>query len=370
MTLTTIGLFSTAGFMPHGMCIAWTPGLLWTLVGSDLVIALSYYSIPVALVWASRQRPGQQFQGMLLMFGAFIFACGTTHLVGVVTVWYPQYWLDAGVKLVTAGVSAATAVLLWPLVTSAARYVRESEEAAEELRDKTELLRELEARNRELNNFVYLASHDLQEPLRTVSAASNLIRSRHRDALDDVGLRSLDFMTEAVQRMSTQIDDLLAHSRLGRAEQEVEVDLREVLASVQEDLSDIIARTSADIEVGPMPVVHGRGRELRVLFQNLLGNALKFRHPDLRPVVRVTAQPADGGWRFEVADNGIGIAPEHRERIFQIFQRLHSRRDYEGTGIGLAHCQKIVETHGGRIWVESVPGEGSTFCFTLPAEAP
>ncbi len=225
--------------------------------------------------------------------------------------------------------------------------------------------------NEELEQFAYVASHDLQEPLRKVASFSQLLQQRYSGQLDERADQYIEFAVDGARRMQDLINDLLAFSRVGRIEQpHGDVDCAELVTRVRADLANSIEETGATIEAGPLPTVRGDAGLLRLVFQNLVGNAIKFRG-DAAPVVHIAAERDDGFWRFRCQDNGIGIDPEYADRIFVIFQRLHSRSSYEGTGIGLAMCRKIVEYHGGRMWLDSETArEGSAFCFTLPAHDP
>ena len=231
---------------------------------------------------------------------------------------------------------------------------------------------DLRRSNTELEQFAYVASHDLQEPLRKVASFCQLLQQRYAGQLDARADQYINFAVDGARRMQDLINDLLAFSRVGRLEQpHTEVDCNAVVERVRGDLARAIEESGASVVLdGPLPTVHGDPTLLRVVFQNLVANAIKFRS-EAPPRVELSAERDDGFWRFRCADNGIGIDPEYAERIFVIFQRLHPRTQYEGTGIGLAMCRKIVEYHGGRMWLETADGDrpGSTFYFTLPAEA-
>ena len=243
--------------------------------------------------------------------------------------------------------------------------------------------RRLERSNRELQDFAYVVSHDLQEPLRKIRAFGDLLTTRYEDAFDDRGRGYLARMQDAAARMQALINDVLTLSRVSTKGKPFEpVDLGEVVREVVSDLETRIAETGAKVDVGELPLVEADPMQMRQLFQNLIGNALKFGRPDVPPRVAVfaaysdgseappDAAPADPHCRVMVEDNGIGFDEKHRERIFVPFQRLHGRTEYEGTGMGLAICRRIVERHGGDITATGVPGQGTVFTVSFPVEPP
>ena len=227
---------------------------------------------------------------------------------------------------------------------------------------------ELQRSNTELEQFAYVASHDLQEPLRKVASFCQLLEKRYGDKLDERGVEYIGFAVDGAKRMQVLINDLLMFSRVGRlGTLETEVQLDTTLDAALANLAAAIEESDAEIvrPERPLPQIIGDPMLLTMLWQNLIGNAVKFRRGDRRPRVVIECERRSGEWLISLSDNGIGIDPAHSERIFQIFYRLHNNR-YPGSGIGLAVCKKIVERHGGRIWVESEPGKGSTFYFTVP----
>ncbi|MDB5278218.1 MAG: response regulator [Ferruginibacter sp.] len=228
--------------------------------------------------------------------------------------------------------------------------------------------KELKIKNKELEQFAYVASHDLQEPLRTTSGFVELIQKQYGGKLDERADKYLHYIVDASDRMKTLIKDLLDFSRIGSDKLFEPVDCKIVLANVLEDITAAIQESNAEICYADLPVVHGHLTEIQLLFQNLLINAIKFRKTSEALKIDIGVEQKDNYWQFSIADNGIGIAQQYSERIFDIFQRLHNRNEYKGSGIGLSHCKKIVELHSGKIWVESVPQSGSTFYFTLPRE--
>ncbi|GAB3664810.1 PAS domain-containing sensor histidine kinase [Halopiger thermotolerans] len=233
-----------------------------------------------------------------------------------------------------------------------------------------ETVADLEESNERLEQFAYAASHDLQEPLRMVSSYLQLIEDRYVDELDEDGEEFIEFAVDGAERMREMIDGLLEYSRIDSQGDPFEpVDLDEVLEDVLTDLQVKIEDTDAEITAESLPTVEGDASQLRQLFQNLLSNALEYSG-DEPPRVHVGVERNRRTWEITVEDEGIGIDPDEADRVFQVFQRLHSRDEYPGTGIGLALCRRIVERHGGRIWVDSEPGEGSTFAFTIPVDGP
>lgn len=223
----------------------------------------------------------------------------------------------------------------------------------------------LEFANQESEQFVYIASHDLQEPVRTVKSFVHMLQTEYQDKLDDNGRQILTFLENSTTRMTELIKGLLEYSRLGKNGELSTVDVQDLVKGVCDDLALRIREKGASVEYANLPTVIAYATELRALLQNLIGNALKFTRADVPPVVKIQAEQQGEEWLFSIEDNGIGIAEEHYEKIFMIFQRLHGREGYEGSGIGLAHCKKIIEMHGGKIWLQSTPGEGTKFFFTL-----
>lgn len=640
-------------FLPHGYCLVWQPELVLLHIISDGLITLSYYSIPIALAYFVATRKDLAYDWVFKLFGAFIFACGTTHLISIVTLWEPAYWIEGGIKAATAGVSLVTAILLWPLipkalalpsptdlnktnqelerqiverrqaqekfrgllesapdamvivdrkgeivlinaqteklfgykreellgqsvdlllpkrfqdghaasrehyftnphprpmgvglelygrrkngsefpveislspletedgllVSSAIRDITDRKQAEAALRrakdeleqrvvertaelarqttilqciidniseglivaneegqflvfnpaaeqilglgkldimpdewseqygifypdtitptppaelplaraiqgkaaDEIELFirnakrpdgifisangrplkderdqlmggvvvfrditrrkqseqelrrlnEELIGSNKELEQFAYVASHDLQEPLRTVTNYVQLLTRKYQGHLDEKADKYIGYIVDGADRMSALIQDLLTYSRVNARVQNIEpTDSQATLRRTLDNLKVTIKEADAVVTHDSLPTLMATGSLLGQVFQNLISNAIKFRS-EKPPCIHISVRQKANEWIFCIEDNGIGIDPEFAERIFVIFQRLHTRREYPGTGIGLAVCKKIVESHGGRIWVESQPGRGSKFYFTWPIQ--
>jgi Cu+-exporting ATPase len=395
-----------------------TPALMMVMAMANGLIAVSYASIPVFLGIFLAKRKDIPFSWILVLFGAFILACGTTHVVHILGIWWPVGWWQAGVDGFCAVISVATAILAWPLLpkllavpspaqlravnqelerekaaleatqaqlraANAEMEMRVQERTAELARANASLRLEVEERRRaeevllrrseelvrsnaELERFAYIASHDLQEPLRMVSSYVQLLARRYEGKLDQDAHDFIAFAVDGAKRMQQLINDLLAYSRAGgRDKPLVPTPLGAALEGGLANLRAAQAETSARVEYPDLPTVLGDPAQLTQLFQNLLGNAIKF-HGSEPPLIQVRVERRQEDWLFAVEDNGIGVPEDQLERIFLIFHRLHGRGEYPGTGIGLALCKRIVERHGGALWVESRLGRGSTFWFTLP----
>ncbi len=289
--------------------------------------------------------------------------CGTRLLVS------PIVALVEGAEAIGRG-ELATRLPASPRIRELARLGRAFNAMAGELEERQCVLAEktaaLEHSNRDLEQFAYVASHDLQEPLRKITSFAELLAKRCAGSLDATGERYVAYMVDGARRMSQLINHLLAYSRLGtRGAAFAPMELAAALDAALDNLELPLAETGATVTRGELPTLVADATQITQLFQNIVGNAVKYR-ADRPPVIHVSARREDGGWTVAVTDNGQGIAPQHFERIFRMFQRLHTTAQRQGAGIGLAFCKRIVERHGGRIWVESEEGTGSTFSFTLP----
>ena len=229
------------------------------------------------------------------------------------------------------------------------------------------LTRELRRSNAELEQFAYVASHDLAAPLRSITSFASMLARRYEGQLDPEADKMIGFITGGTHRMQRMIDDLLAFARAGRVDQEpAPFELSEALDAVRADLAVQISERGATVVNGPLPRLVGDQPRIAQVLLNLVSNAIKFCPPERAPHVEVTAARLRAGWRIDVSDNGVGIDPRFASKVFGMFQRLHTDDEFPGTGIGLAICQRIVERHGGRIWVDGFEGRGSTFSFTIP----
>jgi light-regulated signal transduction histidine kinase (bacteriophytochrome) len=223
----------------------------------------------------------------------------------------------------------------------------------------------IEYKSKEMEQFVYITSHDLREPLLTIKNYINLLVNKVKIKLEDESKNYFQSISKAADRMELLISSLLDYSRLGNLKPMQLVNCNEIMDDVMEDLNNLISANNAKIDYSSLPTLKAYPVELKLLFQNLINNAIKFKRKTISPEIVISAIQIDNGWQFEVKDNGIGIEDTNKEKIFILFRKLHHRDEYEGTGIGLAHCKKIAELHNGSIWVDSVFGEYSSFSFTI-----
>ncbi len=226
-------------------------------------------------------------------------------------------------------------------------------------------LKNLEEKNKELEQFTYIASHDLQEPLRSITSFIELFQQEYQGVFDENAQTYFDFVLQSTGRMKELIKGLLDYSRIGKQMIIRKENLNEIMRNVLQDLTNSIEKNKATVTYDELPSIYASGLHLRILFQNLIANSIKFNKPGILPIVHISAKQDSKHWTFCVKDNGIGMDTKYQEKIFTVFQRLNTKDSYEGTGIGLAHCKKIVELHDGKIWFESKPGEGTEFYFTI-----
>ncbi|WP_020410717.1 sensor histidine kinase [Hahella ganghwensis] len=539
----TLAQITSSSFAPHGYCYLWQTELVFLHTLSDALIAVSYYSIPLVLYLIWYKKRDLEFNWIFILFATFIFACGTTHLLNIWNTWHNDYYLEGGVKLLTAVVSVMTAVLIWPLLPKVlnmpslsvlaernkalgdemarredveqelrrlylslehkvAERTRELESAKQALENQIELasraqqrfrsifesapngmivinqqgvvlqaneqalsifryatnelegqniemlvpaeLREqhvedrthfcdaperramgerkdlyglrqdgtrvpveiglnpvgsierqeivasvvdvserkeyerrienrnaaLERSNRELQEFAFIASHDLREPLRKIISFSKLLLSGDYGKFTSEGEEFSGYVVSAAERMRELLDSLLSYSRVtSKGSVFQPTDLDKVIEDVQADLQLSIDETGAEINIAPLTTIECDSSQIRQLMQNVIANSLKYRASGAKPIIQVSGkQVEDNLYQVCIKDNGIGFEPRHSEQIFEVFKRLHGRETYSGTGMGLAICRKIVERHQGRIWAEGAPGKGAAFYFELPIQ--
>ena len=412
-----VKLAAVQGFLPHGYCFQWSPQLLSLMVGSDLTVVASYYSIPVALVAFVRARKDVRFNWVFWLFAAFIFLCGTTHLVDVAMIWYPAYWVHGYTKLATALVSAATAVALWVLMPrllklpsndqltglvaqlerevaqrreAQARLDRLNEDLERRVRERTLALevaerererlkdadraRELaEAKDRAKSEFLSRMSHELRTPLNAVLGFTELLgMEAHRGQLSSSQRDWIDRTHGAGKHLLSLVDELLDMARIEARGLEIRSEPVD-LAAMARECEALLAHAARECDVsvavsveGPARTVSSDPRRLRQVLMNLLSNAIKYTRRGGRVEASMRLDGAE--LRLEVKDTGIGMTEEQTGQLFAPFNRLGKETDrrYPGTGLGLAITKQVVEALGGRICVSSSPGAGSEFSVVLP----
>jgi signal transduction histidine kinase len=372
-------LFSEQGFMPHGHCYFWGTDIIALHVISDAIIALSYYSIPLTLIYFVHNKRDLPYKWMFLMFGAFILSCGTTHIMEILVIWHPLYWLSGFIKLFTALISIATAAALIPLIPKA--LALRSPKVLEEINRKLEKeiaerkqtesalsnrSHQLEEANKELEAFSYSVSHDLRAPLRSIEGFTSILTQNHSNELSEKARRYFSLILSNSRQMGALIDDLLTFSRLSRQPlQKKNINLKEFIGNICDELKSKEFGRKIEITIQDMPNCQGDPSLLRQVFVNLVANAIKFtRNKDISKI-EVWSEKKDGQNVYCIKDNGVGFDMNYASKLFGVFQRMHKAEDYEGTGVGLAIVQRIVSRHGGHIWAESVVNEGTTFSMTL-----
>lgn len=379
-------LFDTSDFPPRWHCGNWSDAHGTLHILSDLAIFGAYMAIPAAIVFFLLKRRRVPYPRVFVFFALFIVTCGFTHLLEAVIFYAPIYRLAGVAKLLTALASWATVLAMVPAIPTALsmktsneleaeieRRTAELRAAERELARANELLErrveertaELQRSNRELQAFAYAASHDLREPLRMISAYTELLIDEYGAALDDPGREYLDFAHRGARRMQSMLNALLQYSRVGSNALDARVvTVDEAVANAADDLKLALEESGASLSVGPIGEALGDAVQLSSLFQNLLSNAIKFAG-DRPPRIEISGRADGDRLHVEIRDHGIGFDMRHHDRIFRMFERLHRDDTLGGTGVGLAIARRIAERHDGRLWAESEPGKGSVFHLTL-----
>ena len=403
--------FNAGPFMPHGGCYLWTTSLIALQAVSDALIVVSYYSIPVTLVYFVRQRRDLRFHWMFVCFAVFILACGTTHFMEIWNIWHANYWLSGGVKAITALASVTTAVLLVRLIpqalalpspdalqkaygeleqrvmertlelkTANETLTREAEErrrAEAEIKNLNAELElrvakrtaELEAANKELEAFSYSVSHDLRAPLRAVNGFAGIVLEDFGPHLPEEGRRHLERIRDGGQRMGELIDDLLKFSRLSRQPVNRQpVNPARIVEETLEELKPQRAGRQIELRIGELPPCQADPVLLKQVWVNLVSNAIKYSRDREPAIVEIGCRQENGTKVYFVRDNGAGFDMQYAGKLFGVFQRLHRADQFEGTGVGLAIVHRIVHRHGGRVWAEAQVDRGAVFYFTLEGE--
>ena len=388
-------LFGAASFIPHGYCLLWRPDLVALHAISDSIIALSYFTIPVGIVYFIHHRPDFGYSGIFGCFAAFIVACGLTHLAGLVTLWAPYYGLQGLIKAGTATISLITAYLIWPIIPQAltimspatlnainkeleskiaenSRVTTELRSMHENLEDRVkERTAELVEANGRLTRYSYIASHDLQEPLRKIITFAEILEAAMTTGNSQEADYARQAMKDAAIRARTLVADLLDLSRASHEEvSTTSVSVKETVESVLNDLAEHISKARAEIVIN-LPEIFVKADKIQFasLLQNLVGNSLKYRDPYRTARIEILGSYDDRSiFVLSIKDNGIGFGPQYTTEIFEPFVRLHKRTDYPGTGIGLSICAAIAKRHGWKLVGKGQVGIGATFTLTIDLE--
>ncbi len=358
------GLFSTELWPARWNCGEWSSFHGWLYIISDLMIWFAYFLIPIIILrYFSGRVNVIKYQKFYLLFAGFILLCGSTHLLDAIMFWVPVYRFNALLRFVTGVVSLITAYKLFQLLPRAFRQ-KTNLELETEIEKRKDVEAKLEEANANLEAFAYVASHDLQEPLRKIRIFTSMLLENNEAKFDPANKALADKIVGSSLRMQTMIQDILTLSTISVNPTFMEVNLNEAVDVALEDIEMKILDKRATVEVGELPAARGNKEYLAQMFVNLVSNALKFSNRE--PVIKISGETNDDGIFIYVKDNGIGIDPEYRDKIFLAFERQHSKSEYEGSGIGLAICKRIAELHGGSIRVLQSEAEGSTFVIRLP----
>ena len=359
------GLFDTHLWPARWHCGQWTTFHGWLYIISDLMIWLAYFLIPVIILnYFSKRKSRLKFEKVYFLFAAFILLCGITHFLDAMMFWVPVYRFNALIRFITAGVSMMTVFYLIKILPEAFKQ-KTSLELENEIAKRKEAELKLEEANNGLKAFAYVASHDLQEPLRKIRLYTSRLNEVDAVKTDDVSTSFIDKIKTASTKMQNLIEDVLKLSSIS-----VEIDLHAVsveesVANAKDDLEIKIMEKKAIINCGPIPKVLGNISYLTQLFANLISNSLKFSTNT--PIINIKAEKEGNRVIIQFSDNGIGMNQKDTEAIFETFKRLNPKNQYEGSGIGLAICKKIVDIHKGKITVTSKLNEGTTFNIELIA---
>jgi len=353
------GLFDYDQWPPRWQCGYWSDFHGWVYIISELMVWTAYFLIPLIIInYFYKKKTNIRFRKVYLLFATFILLCGSTHFLDALMFWIPMYRFNAVVRLATGVVSLFTVYHLFKVLPDLFKQ-KTNVELEREIRKREVAERKLEEANRGLQAFAYVASHDLQEPLRKIRMFSGMLYEANAGSFDERSKGYTEKIISSSQRMQSLITDVLSLSTISEEIELKPVNMNAVVNRAIEDLDIRISEKQAIIEVDPLPEVKGHDTYLTQLFFNLISNGLKFN--DKTPVIKVSGEERGDKVFIAVSDNGIGMEREDLQKIFEAFQRLHGKVEYEGTGIGLAIVKKIVDVHQGKIEVNSEVGKGTTF---------
>ena len=358
------GLFDASHWPPRWKCGYWSDFHGWLYIISDLVIWLAYFLIPLIIInYFNTKKTSIRFQSVYLLFAAFILLCGTTHFLDAMMFWIPVYRLNGLIRLLTAIASMLTVYQLIKILPQITK-MRTGMELEKEIAHREQVEKDLAEANKRLAAFASIASHDLQEPLRKVRTFADVLYAKNESIFDPQSKENTEKIIQSAARMQALISDVLALSSLTGSVKLESVNPVEAIKHAMDNLELSITEKHAVINIGDLPLINGNHAYLTQLFTNLLSNAIKFNNQV--PEINITGERNTETVIIKVADNGIGMAAEYHERIFDAFHRINSKKKYPGTGIGLAICKRIMDIHDGSLTVESVPGGGSVFILSFP----
>lgn len=339
-------LFEYTNFMPHGHCYLWRKDILYTHLISDTLIFLAYFSIPIALVYLVKKRKDIPMNSVFFLFAGFILFCGITHIFAVYTTFVPSYRVEGILKAITAIVSIFTAIAVWWLMPTALAIP-----SNKETRKKNE---QLKMYNEELSKFAYVTSHDLREPLRKIETYANILAEGYSDKNDDEFNSLIEKAKTSAAYMNKFINDLSDYVNLSNKEKSQSwIDLNKVVNDIINELEMKIQQLHASIDVSDLATVYGNEVDMKILLRNLISNGLKYKRDEVAPVVKIWTKENSDAIEIHIQDNGMGIPEDKQQVIFEPFKRLHDKTKYEGTGVGLALCKKIVFMNKGEIFVKN-----------------
>lgn len=358
------GLFATDKWPARWHCGYWSDFHGWLYIISDLIVWLAYFAIPVIILnYFSKKRTGLNFQKIYLLFAVFILLCGSTHFLDALMFWWPAYRLNAVVRFATGVASIATVIALIKVLPVAFK-MKTGLELEQEIARRIEAERQLAEANDGLRAFAYVASHDLQEPLRKINTYTSLLQEANASAFDTKSKGYAEKIATSSAKMQNLIKDVLNLSSINDNIDFQAVNLADAVEDAMDDLEVKILERSATIKISDMPLVKGNASYLSQLFMNLISNSIKFSKG--RPIINIEGFERGNDVVIKLSDNGIGMEQDRTDKIFEPFHRLNSKQEYDGSGIGLAICKKIVDIHQGEIAVKSELGKGTTFLITLP----
>ena len=359
------GLFAADQWPARWNCGNWSDFHGWLYIISDLMIWLAYFLIPIIIIdYFIKKRGALKFQNVYFLFAAFILLCGATHFLDALMFWTPVYRFSALVRFITGVVSLLTVFYLVKVLPDAFRQ-KTNKELEFEIARRKMVERKLSEANKGLQAFAYIASHDLQEPLRKIRTFTSLLENANSGTFDEKSKEYTKKIVRSSAKMQSLIEDVLKLSSIDNEMEFKRVNVSEIISAAADDLEIKITEKNAVIEQEEIPDVWGNAAYLSQLFANLLSNSLKFSKET--PSIKITGYQKDSTVIIRFTDNGIGMHQKETEQIFLAFNRLHNRDHFEGSGIGLAICKKIIETHNGKISVESKIDAGTTFIIELPA---